>query len=185
MNSAVRTLACVVLALRGGVSQASETSLLELKPSSELSRKMGAYRNQGFESAGGAWVSFQPLYRPRWRDVGATWMTQLHPSWGLIWGLSTGERGAKYTISPGLKLGLVFRQPLGLHASWSVRATVIAGGRLKERSCLADYGDIGGEQEVNCRLSATTLEPAETLRYLFDEKPPHRQELLVSYQAAF
>jgi hypothetical protein len=42
---------------------------------------------------------------------------------------------------------------------------------MEEKTCVADYGDIGGIQAVNCRLAATALEPAETLQYLYNEKP--------------
>lgn len=52
------------------------------------------------------------------------------------------------------------------------------GGRLKEKTCSADYGEIGGVQTVNCRLAASTLQPAETLQYLMNEKP--KQDMLIS-----
>ena len=51
------------------------------------------------------------------------------------------------------------------------------GGTLHEKSCSADYGQIGGVQEVNCRLAASTLPPAETLRYLLNEKPYNHNQV--------
>lgn len=57
------------------------------------------------------------------------------------------------------------------NAKLSFQSTFVPfGGRLKEKICIADYGDIGGVQRVNCRLEATELEPKETLKYLFNER---------------
>ena len=48
------------------------------------------------------------------------------------------------------------------------------GGRFKEHSCTADYADLGGLEQVNCRLAATELAPEETLKYLVNDLPPER-----------
>lgn len=168
-------------------SLSSNTRLIELQQGSELSRKMSALQGGGYESAQGAWTSFRPWYQRRhgWADASITFMTQLTPEWSLVWGGSTGERGAKYRISPSLKIGLVFTRQIHKNSVLSIEATNIFGGQLKEKSCIADYGDIGGQQEVNCRLAASTLEPAHTLHYLFDEKPPMRHRLLIRYTRSF
>ena len=42
--------------------------------------------------------------------------------------------------------------------------------RMVGRPCTADYGAIGGVQAVNCRLAASQLDPAETLRHLEQER---------------
>ena len=175
----------LAVALASGSSHAFTTYLVDIRQGSDLSRKMDSYSSQGIEDAAGNRVSFQPWYSHRWTDSSIVWMTQIAPAWGVIWGFSTGEKGVKYTIAPALKLGLVFQQPLGRRSSWSMRANVVLGGRLKEHSCLASYGDIGGEHEVNCRLSATELAPEETLKYLFNERPSRRNELLIQYKFAF
>lgn len=65
--------------------------------------------------------------------------------------------------------------------SLSVRATRILGGRLRERSCVANYGEIGGVQAVNCRLAASVLPPGQTLGYLFNDKPYNKDISFVQF----
>ena len=91
----------------------------------------------------------------------------------------------KLRPDPSLRLGFIHRASLARHTVLTVRATTTLGGRLREKSCTADYGDIGGVQTVNCRLAASTLEPAETLRYLFNETPRDRHQISVSLSHAF
>ncbi len=113
------------------------------------------------------------------------WMTPLTPHLGVIWGGSTGERGEKYTLAPSLKVGVVFQAAPTKNTVFSIKATTLLGGTLKEKSCRADYGDIGGVQEVNCRLAASTLEPAETLKYLVHEKPYNQNQIQIQLSLHF
>ena len=190
----LRTGLCGALALTAAVAMAADdwvdmaaanaavfkqTQLIEVRQDSDLSRKLGQFRSGGFESSHGAWVSFHPWYSTAWKDTGIAWMTQLTPHLGLIWGGSTGEHGEKYTIAPSLKLGAVFQMEPLKNTTFSIKATTLLGGTLKEKSCSADYGDIGGVQEVNCRLAASTLEPAETLKYLLNDKPYNQNQILI------
>jgi hypothetical protein len=161
------------------------THLIELKQGSDLSRKVAGVQGAGFETAQGAWVSMQPWYSSRWTDSSITWMTQLHPGLGVIWGLGTGERGEKYRIDPSFKLGLLAQTELRKNAYLSFKATTVMGGRLRERACVADYGEIGGVQAVNCRLAASTLPPAETLKYLFNERPTDRLTVSMQFKVFF
>ena len=161
------------------------TSLIEIRQGSELSRQVRSLHGQGYESAGGEQVDFATWYSSNWTDMRATWMTPLSANTGFIWGFGTGERGPKYRIDPSLRLGFIHRASLARHTVLTVRATTTLGGRLREKSCTADYGDIGGVQTVNCRLAASTLEPAETLRYLFNETPRDRHQIAVSLSHAF
>ena len=161
------------------------TSLIELRQGSELSRQVRSLQGQGYESSGGERVVFSYWYSSNWTDMRATWMTQLSASTGFIWGLGTGEHGPKYHIAPSLKLGFIHRETLAHHTVLTLRATTTLGGRLREKSCTADYGDIGGVQTVNCRLAASNLEPAETLRYLFNESPRDRHQFSVWLSHAF
>lgn len=161
------------------------TSLIEVHQGSDLSRQMRNLKGQGYESAGGERVEFSSWYSSNWTDMRATFMTQLSADTGFIWGLGTGEHGPKYTIAPSLKLGFIPRASLTRRTVLTLRATTTLGGRLREKSCTADYGDIGGVQTVNCRLAASTLEPAETLRHLFNEAPRDRHQLSVSLSHAF
>jgi hypothetical protein len=61
---------------------------------------------------------------------------------------------------------------------------LVAGG-LKEKSCTADYGDIGGVQAVNCRLAASTLEPSSTLQYLANIRAQDRNWLSIRFNMNF
>lgn len=98
-------------------------------------------------------------------------MTQLSHSFGFIWGISTGENAEKYKIDPELTLGFVYRNKISKNSTFTISGTTFIKGNLKERTCVANYGDIGGIQTVNCRLAASTLSPSETLNYLVNEKP--------------
>lgn len=161
------------------------TSLIEIRQGTDLSSRMRGLRGQGFESAGGEPVDFSAWYSTRWTDMRVSWLTQLSTSTGLIWGLGTGERGAKYRISPSAKLGLIHQTHFGRRTTLTLRATTTIGGRLRERSCTADYGDIGGVQAVNCRLAASELEPAETLRHLFNDTARDQRQVSVLFSHAF
>ena len=161
------------------------TSLIEIRQGSDLSRQVRNLKGQGFESSGGERVDFSAWYSSNWTDMRATWMTQLSPNTGFIWGLGTGEKGPKYNISPSLKLGLIHRANIDRRTVLTLRATTTLGGRLREKSCIADYGDIGGVQAVNCRMAASTLEPAETLRYLFNDTSRDQHQISVSLSHAF
>jgi hypothetical protein len=161
------------------------THLLEIKQSTEHSKKLDQFRNSGFETAQGAWVSFQPWYGKPGKDISITWMTQMRPNLGLIWGASTGERGPKYSVAPSLTFGAVYQAEITKNGFLSLRGTTIVGGSLKEKSCLADYGAIGGMQEVNCRMAASPLEPSETLKYLVRDKPDNQHKLSIQFTQRF
>ncbi|WP_101048120.1 hypothetical protein [Macromonas nakdongensis] len=158
------------------------THLIDIQQGSALSRTVRGLGSGGFELAGGSAVGFQDWYRTRWTDLSLTWMTQVTENFGFIFGASTGERGPKYTIRPGLKLGMVVQTRVARDAVLSLRVTTVLGGRLKEKSCTADYGDIGGVQAVNCRLAASTLAPADTLQYLLNQKPGNQVSLSLTWR---
>ncbi len=177
--------------LNGGIDGASKnaffeaTHLIEIKQDNGHSRRLDPLQQAGFESARGAWVSFNPWYSSAWKDTHVTLMTQLGSGLGVIWGAGTGERGAKYSISPSLRLGGVFRFELQKNTFVSFKATTLFGAQLKEKSCTANYGDIGGNQEVNCRLAASTLAPASTLPYLFNEQSGNKNQVLLQFTHRF
>ena len=160
----------------------SETSLIEIKQGSELSNKMRRNQNSGgYDLSGGSPVNLKAWYTPAFDDTRITYMTQLHPKVGLIWGFSTGENAPKYTVDPSMKLGLVFHYELDKTSTLSLRGTTVLGGRLRESACTADYGVIGGVQQVNCRMAASTLPPSQTLQYLYDEKPYNCNTIWLQY----
>lgn len=161
------------------------THLIELQQGSRLSARARELGSGGFETASGNRVNFRPWYSSRWRNVSVAWLTQLSPGFGIIHGFSTGERGEKYEIAPALKLGLMLQHQSGKNAFITFRATTTLGGELSEKSCTADYGEIGGVQAVNCRLAATPLPPATTLDYLVREAPPDRLQAALTFHWQF
>lgn len=164
--------------LKEFVSPSTQTThLIGVQQSSALSREVSGFRSQQFNLSNGELVRFSHWYKTNWQELQLTWLTQINPQLGLIWGGGTGERGPKYRIAPSLQLGFLFEQPLSNQSAWSLRATTRLGGRLREKTCLADFGNIGGMQTVNCRLAATHLPPEETLQYLLNEAP--RDRLLI------
>lgn len=163
----------------------TNTYLIDIGQGSQLSQVMRSSQTGGFETANGNWISFKGWYSTNWTDSRLAMMTQLTPWLGLIWGASTGELGEKYTIDPSVKVGLVVRHDFAKNSSLSFKATTILGGSLREKSCIADYGEIGGQQKVNCRLAATPLAPADTLQYLYNMKPLNSYFLSLQYSLSF
>lgn len=170
-----------------GASFWQATNLIEVKQGSELSQMIGIYTNGGYESAYGTAISFANWYKPKgqWVDSHILFMSQLNNDFGILWGLGTGEFGNKYNIDPSIKLGFVYRFPLDVSGQFYLRATTIVGGRLKEKSCIADYGEIGGVREVNCRLAAGVDSPEDTLKYLMNQKPYNQNVISVVYKMLF
>lgn len=170
---------------QSSTSWVDNTYLLELQQGSPISWKVRGFISQGYESSEGRWVSFRRWYSTDWVDARITWMTQLSERTGFIWGFSTGERGEKYEIAPSLKLGFIHQFDLGRNTTLNVRATTVIGGELSEKTCTADYGEIGGVQIVNCRLAANELPPAQTLQYLIREPPYNKDQILVTLMRYF
>ena len=138
----------------------------------------------GYELSNGTWQSFGKWYGTDWQEVRADFLTQVTDDFGLLWGVGTGEYGEKYRIDPSVTLGLILQAHPRSNAVLSLTATTTLWGDFTESPCIADYGDIGGEQEVNCRLAASELPPAETLQYLVTSAPS-RLYVDVSYRANF
>jgi hypothetical protein len=149
---------------------------------SDLAKTLG---NGGFETSAGSKVRLDKWYAAEWVDIRIDFMTQISPRFGVLWGISTGERGEKYTIDPSFKLGFLAVYPMSKASKLSFSVTTILGGRFQERSCTADYGDIGGVQAVNCRMAATELEPVQTLDYLVNQDPSNKNQLSLQYTINF
>ena len=149
-----------------GDSFFDSTNLVEVIHGTELSLKARELRSGGFETSAGLYVDFNRWYSPEWYDTQISWMTQITSNFGIIWGFSTGENAEKYSIAPSSKLGFAYQTALNKNSNITFIVSTFAGGELYEKTCTADYGEIGGLQEVNCRLAATILTPADTLKYL-------------------
>ena len=161
------------------------THLIDITQGSVLSSQVSAFRGMSFETATGQTIRFDDWYRTRWTDLRLAWLSEVNRHWGVIWGFSTGERGQKYTIDPSLQLGLVYQTALSSGSSLSWRAVTQLGGKLREKPCVANYGDIGGIQQVNCRLAATELTPEATLAYLLHRAPPSSFALNIKFTHLF
>jgi len=157
------------------------THLIDFKQGSELSGKVSDSSAGRFETAQGNFVSFKQWYQTNWTDTKTVWMTEINPNLGVIWGFSTGEKAEKYEISRSVTIGFAYSTQIDKTSFLSIRGTTILGGNLREKTCTADYGDIGGIQEVNCRLAATPLPPSETLIHLFNDKPLNKDLFFIRY----
>lgn len=166
---------------------AASTHLVEFAQGSELSKLAASYRSGGYETSAGQRVSFDPWYRPKWTDTRITWMTQLTPEFGVLWGASTGERAKKYQIAPSLKLGFIYQTRVGSRAHLSFKLTSVLGGRMTEQPCLASYleQEEYSNVKVNCRLAAAELQPAETLKYLTHALPADRNNASIRFTVVF
>jgi len=162
-----------------------KTHVIEIRQGSELSEKVNFYTVGGFEAANGSFVSYTPWYINHWTDTRVSFMTQITETIGIIWGVSSGEVGDKYRIYPSLKVGLAYFENLSKNSTLSFKVTTILGGNLTEYPCIADYGDVGGVQMVNCRMAASQLPPSETLNYLFNDRPYNQTMVTLEYKLYF
>jgi hypothetical protein len=161
------------------------TSLVDVHVGQGLSETVRKASQGSYELMDGTPVHFTSWYSTDFQDLSATWVTLLDRNVGVYWGFSTGERGEKYRIDPGLTLGLMVQRPLNARSTLTMTATTVMGGRLTEKACTADYGAIGGVQQVNCRLAASVMRPADTLAYLMDQAPPNQVVLTIRYNHEF
>lgn len=150
-----------------------------------LYAKIEAMKDGRYELAGGEPVDFERWYKQFWIDTSFEFITDLNQGLSVIWGFSTGERGEKYVIEPSFKIGFSTQYTINAQSALQFSAAWLIGGRLREKPCTADYGEIGGVQSVNCRLAAAPVEPAETLKYLLKESPVDRLAIGVRYQLVF
>lgn len=162
-----------------------DTNLVGIKQGSELSRSVVSVKAKSFETAQGQKVYFDNWYSSNWTDANVDFMTRVSPSLGVLWGFSTGERGVKYKIDPSFKLGFVHVLDVQHNVKITTRLYQRFGGSLTEKTCIADYGDIGGVQEVNCRLAASNLPPKETLKYLLTSRPKDSSMINITLNITF
>ena len=163
----------------------ARTHLVNMTHGTRLSEAAQDLARGGYELAGGEYMDFRTFYRQNWREMRFDFMTQLNDNVGVLWAVSTGERGPKYRIAPGFKIGFILQvQPTPM-SSLSLSMSKILGSRLRELPCTADYGDVGGVQQVNCRLAASELPPAETLKYSLNMRAPDHGWIGFRYQLRF
>ncbi|MGX9117081.1 hypothetical protein ACWTU6_10345 [Mesorhizobium sp. BHbsci] len=152
-------------------ASSQETSLVDIHQGSELTEAARRLGQGGYELSDGTWVSFDKWFHSSWIDMRFEMLTQLSDDFGLLWGASTGQRAEKVRIDPSVELGFVVQKRPSPSTTLSLTVRSILGGNLTEQPCTADYGAIGGVQAVNCRLAASQLQPAQTLKHLANLHP--------------
>lgn len=162
-----------------------KTTLIDLRRDTPPAFDLQRTRFQGYELADGRFQSFSRWYAGRFAPIRADLITQITPNVALLWGVTTGERGEKYTLQPGVRAGIVTVHALTLRTSLSLTARTTLGGRLKEVPCTADYGEIGGVQRVNCRLAAADIAPEATLTQLWNFAPADQHQLTLRLTTHF
>jgi hypothetical protein len=169
----LRVTACLGICLpimAGGSAHSGEfwhnTFLLDVYQGSHRSDVASGLARGGYELSDGSFVDFRDWYSPGFPDVTVLLLKQVSSDFAFIWGVSSGERGEKYRIEPALQLGFFYQFVPFENAVVSVKTTYPFFGQMREKTCEADYGAIGGVQTVNCRLAADLMPPEETLDYL-------------------
>ncbi|TGQ71379.1 MAG: hypothetical protein E5V49_03070 [Mesorhizobium sp.] len=165
------------------IAQEMTTLLVDIHQGSPLSDQARALGDGGFELQNGSRVSFNKWYHANWVDMHVDLLTQITQDTGILWGFGTGEEGEKYRIAPSLKLGFLTQLHPSANSILSLSFTTTFGGKLSEKPCQADYGDLGSFS-VNCRLAAGEMAPEETLKYLVNAKP-ESQHLWLNYRVTF
>jgi hypothetical protein len=176
-------LLCALLGASPAIAQEMTTSLVDIHQGSPLSDQARSLGDGGYELQNGNRVSFNQWYRASWVDMHVDLLTQITEDTGILWGFGTGEEGEKYRIAPSLKLGFLTQMHPSPNSTLSLSLTTTIGGKLTEKSCQADYGDLG-TYSVNCRLAASQMAPEETLKYLVNAKP-ESQHLWLNYRVTF
>ncbi len=143
------------------------TSVSDQIPKAAKIRELEGF---GYELAGGEYQSFKNWYRSETPAISVEGLTQIRSNLGINWGVSSGEFGEKYVIDPALKLGFTYVEQLSKDTDFSFAAYRFFGGGLREKKCIASYGELGASEPVNCRLAATLLAPKETLKYLIRDQ---------------
>jgi hypothetical protein len=163
----------------GGLMRA--TRLTGLSFDGLNSNVVRAAAQDGLELSGGEMLGLNTWYTPAFPNISASFETQLARGVSVLWGGSIGESGPKYSLGPSGMIGLAVRRPVALRGMLSLEVMGTLGGALRERSCVGDYGALGGVQPVNCRLAASTLPPKETLSYLWNEPPAAYASVRLAY----
>lgn len=163
----------------------ADTFLLDAYMGSHRSSVANDLSKGGYELSGGEFIDFRDWYTPRFPDTTILFLKQVSPDFGLIWGVSTGEEGEKYRIEPALQVGFVYQYAPFENAVFSIKATYPLFGKMTEKTCTADYGDLGGIQTVNCRLAADIIPPEETLDYLVNLRGETDARISVSFTFLF
>lgn len=161
------------------------TFLLDLRTGSSRSDIAKDLARGGYELDDGTPIDFADWYTARFPDFNVKFITSFSHDLGLIWGFSTGERGEKYRIDPGLWIGFIYRYEMTIRSDLTLSAMSMLGGDFTERDCVGNWPEFGGPQKVNCRLAATPLPPQDTLNFLVRERGLRETRITLRYQIRF
>ena len=182
-------LACFCLCLLSSKPAGAQAFLEDMKlvgvGVNGLSSRAASFRRLTGGLSDGSRYSFSRYYSSNFQDLRFTMLSPVNSNFGIIWGFGTGESGAKYHIEPSLKIGFLTTQPVGDNGLLSISVSTVLGGYFREGTCTADYGAIGGIQEVNCRMADSILPPAETLDYLVNQPPMDQASVSLRYRLWF
>ncbi|MCH8467642.1 MAG: hypothetical protein LAT78_13875 [Roseinatronobacter sp.] len=162
-----------------------QTFLLDMRSGSSRSNIAAALSRGGYELDDQTPIDFADWYTARFPDFNVQFLTSLNPNLGAIWGFSTGERGEKYRIYPGMWIGFIYRYEITDRIDWTFSAITMLGGDFKERDCIGDWPDLGGKQKVNCRLATTRLPPQDTLAFLIRQRGTRETRATWRFQIRF
>ncbi|WP_430464008.1 hypothetical protein [Tabrizicola sp.] len=169
----------------------ADTFLLDVYQGSYRSSVAKDLSNGGYELSGGETVDFRAWYSPTLPDLTVLLLKQVSPDLGLIWGISTGEKGEKYEIDQSLHLGFIYQHNPFKNAVLSIKASYPLFGTMTEKTCIADYASADTEEAnlgtytVNCRLANTLISPEETLDYLVNLRGETDAKISVSFSFKF
>lgn len=177
-------LSCAVPTLASAQDLFEKTFLYKFSDSSSRSKIVRSVSRGGYELDDGRYQSFRGWYSSDIPDLTLLLYTEANPNFAVIWGISTGEYGEKYRIDPTLHLGFSVTHAFTPHFSITLTAIGALGGRLSEKSCFANYPPFG-TYEVNCRLAASELPPAETLDYMMSARGWHESTISIKLDYQF
>jgi len=170
-------------------AQSDERSItvFDIHQGDPLSDLALSYSQEGYQLStlgGGGWQSMAPFYATHWREVTAKALLTLDADHGIVFGVTSGEAGEKYKIDPGIILGFIAQSHPRPQGTLSLSVNTSLFGHMTEYPCQGDFGDLGDDITVNCRLAASPISIEDGLAQLVDQDPS-RLTLSVSYTVNF
>ena len=186
-------VALLMGAIRPGVAFGQDDqrsiAIYDIHQGDPLSDLAWSFSQEGFflqpvDGSTGPWQSMAPFYATHWREVTAKALLTLDANHGIVFGLTTGEEGEKYKIDPSIILGFIAQSHPRLNGTLTLQAGTSLFGHMTEYPCVGDFGAVGSDITVNCRLAADMVNTDDSLKFLVNEDPS-RLSLTVSYVGNF
>jgi hypothetical protein len=164
------------------------THLIGIQQGSALSQTVSHVRSEVVELGDGKGTLFylKNKYKTNWQDLQLTFLTEINPNFGLIFGFGTGERGPNYKIEPSLQLGFIHLTQIDKKSNLQTRFSYRFAGKLKEKPCITSRPALNlFNTEENCRLTTSLMPIEETLNFLWNEAPRDRLVIALRYVRHF